>query len=133
MRRAGFTLVQRVLHVPEAESSCGSLIFTQLERRTLATIIPFDQRAIHRTAAIVKYCGVQDGREETMERGQGKALSPAKIAKIKTLLTSIDMSMSEIAERMGCSRSRVVAVNEKFKIRLYRNKRSSWVVNRASR
>ena len=64
-----------------------------------------------------------------MEQGQGKPLAPEKIEKIKRLLATSDMTMPEIAERMGCSRDRVVSINRKFQIRIYGNKRSSWVVN----
>jgi len=66
----------------------------------------------------------------TMERGQGKPLSPEKIEKIKKLLATSDLSMPDIAERMGCARGRVVSINRKFQIRLYGTKRSSWVVNK---
>jgi hypothetical protein len=66
-----------------------------------------------------------------MERGKGKPLSPAQVAKIKTLLASTEMSISEIAERMGCSRTGILAINQKLKIRLYMSKRSSWVINKA--
>jgi hypothetical protein len=65
--------------------------------------------------------------------GKGKPLSPAKIDQIKTLLALTDMSMPEIAERIGCTRSRIASINQKFQIRLYKNKRSSWVVNSAFR
>jgi hypothetical protein len=65
-----------------------------------------------------------------MERGQGKPLSAAKVEKIKKLLATTDLSMVEIAERMGCNRSRVVSINTKFRIRMYGKKRSSWTVNK---
>jgi hypothetical protein len=68
-----------------------------------------------------------------MDGIQGKPLSPAKIVKIKRLLASTDMTIPEIAARMACSRSRVVAINRKFQIRLYGKKRSSWVVSKAFR
>jgi hypothetical protein len=64
-----------------------------------------------------------------MERGQGKPISSEKIAKIKKLLASTDLSMPDIAERMGCTRGRVVSINRRFQLRIYANKRSSWVVN----
>jgi hypothetical protein len=68
--------------------------------------------------------------EGTMERGQGKPLSPERIEKIKKLLATSDLSMPDIAERMGCARGRVVSINRKFQIRLYGNKRSRWVINK---
>ena len=63
-----------------------------------------------------------------MERGQGRRFSPEKIAKIKSLLATTDMSIPEIAERMGCSGAPIVAINRKYAIRAYNNKRSSWVL-----
>jgi DNA-binding MarR family transcriptional regulator len=77
--------------------------------------------------------GSRRDAKKPMGRGKGKPLSPAQITKITTLLASTDMSISEIAERMGCSPPAVVAINKKLKIRLYRSKRSSWVINRAFR
>jgi hypothetical protein len=65
-----------------------------------------------------------------MERGQGRPLSVAKIEKIKTLLATTELSMPEIAERMGCTRGRVVSINRDFHIRLYGKKRSIWKVNK---
>ena len=63
-----------------------------------------------------------------MERGQGRRFSPEKIERIKWLLANTDMTIPEIAERMGCSGAPIVAINRKFGIRAYNNKRSSWVL-----
>jgi len=65
-----------------------------------------------------------------MERGQGRPLSEIKIERIKMLLATTDLSLSDIAERMGCARGRVVFLNQKFQIRMYGNKRTSWVVSK---
>jgi hypothetical protein len=68
-------------------------------------------------------------RKSRMERGQGKRFSEQKIEKIKFLLATTDLTIPEIAERMGCSGGPIVAMNRKYKIRLYNNRRSHWVVN----
>lgn len=65
-----------------------------------------------------------------MERGQGRPLSEIKIERIKTLLATTDLSLCDIAERMGCARGRVVFINQKFQIRLYGNKRTSWALSK---
>ena len=57
---------------------------------------------------------------------QGCNLSEVKIRTIIQLLASTDMQISDIAERMGCSRSLVVAINRRYEIRRYEGKRSSW-------
>jgi hypothetical protein len=64
-----------------------------------------------------------------MERGQGRRFSEQKIEKIKFLLATTDLTIPEIAERMGCSGGRIVAMNRKYKIRLYNNRRGHWIVN----
>jgi hypothetical protein len=63
-----------------------------------------------------------------MQRGQGRRFSPEKVERIKYLLATTDMTIPEIAQRMGCSGTPIVAINRKFGIRAYNNKRSSWVL-----
>ena len=63
-----------------------------------------------------------------MESRQGKALSPERITKIKTLLAKTDLSLNEIAVRMGCSSGRVGHINRQFGIRHFGKKRSTWLV-----
>ena len=60
--------------------------------------------------------------------GQGHAMHESQIRTVISLLASTDMTIPEIAARMGCSRSAIVGVNRKFQIRQYRGRRSSWVV-----
>ena len=60
--------------------------------------------------------------------GQGTAMAQSQIQTVVSLLTSTDMTIAEIAQRMSCSRSTIVAVNRKFQIRHYKGRRSSWVV-----
>jgi hypothetical protein len=65
-----------------------------------------------------------------MVRGQGIRLTESKIARIRMLLATTDLSLPEIAERMGCTPGRVVSINQRFQIRMYGNNRTSWVVNK---
>ena len=64
-----------------------------------------------------------------MERGQGRRFSEQKIEKIKSLLATTDLTIPEIAERMGCSGGPIVAINRKYKIRFYNKRRRHWTVN----
>jgi IS30 family transposase len=59
---------------------------------------------------------------------QGRSLTDDQISKITLLLASTDMSINDIAERMGRSRSAVFAVNRKHAIRDYSGQRSQWTV-----
>jgi len=64
-----------------------------------------------------------------MIRSQGKYFSEGELNRIMILLRDSDMSLPEIADRMNCSRSAVAAINRKFQVRLYRGRRSRWVLN----
>ena len=58
---------------------------------------------------------------------QGRAFSETKVNRIVALLSSTELSVGEIAERMGCSRSAVVSVNRHYGIRDYQGARSTWI------
>lgn len=60
----------------------------------------------------------------------GIHLSPQTIEKVKALLSTTDLSMAEIAERIDCSRSAVASINTKYRIRIYGKKRNSWTLNK---
>jgi len=60
---------------------------------------------------------------------QGKRFSEKTIKTIKHLLAKTDLTISEIAERMSCSKANIVAVNRKFMIRAYNNKKQDWTVD----
>jgi len=64
---------------------------------------------------------------------QGRSLTDYQTTRISSLLASTDMSINEIAERMGCSRSAIVAVNRKHAIRDYSGLRSHWTVQSGKR
>jgi len=59
---------------------------------------------------------------------QGCALPEIQVQKIQSLLYSTTMSLPEIAQRIGCSRSTVVTINRKFQIRNYAGSRSKWAL-----
>ena len=63
-----------------------------------------------------------------MRKRQRQRLSEEQIAKIQLLLAETDMTIGEIAERIGRSKSCISAINRKFAIRIYTG-RSQWLVN----
>jgi hypothetical protein len=66
--------------------------------------------------------------EETMA-GRGNALHECQIRTVISLLATTDMTIAEIAQRMGCSRKTIVGVNRRFQVRQYSGWRSSWAVS----
>jgi IS30 family transposase len=68
-----------------------------------------------------------------LSRRQGKHFSREKVEKIKQLLGQTEMSIGEIAERMGCSSGPILAINRRNEIRLYERKRSSWASSATER
>ena len=61
---------------------------------------------------------------------QGCALQETEVRRIVNLLSSTDMTIQQIAERLSCSRSAVVAINRKFQVREYGGRRKTWVLAR---
>jgi ribosomal protein S13 len=61
-----------------------------------------------------------------MIRSQGKSFSDEELKRIIALLRDSEMSLPEIASRMGCSRSAVASINRKFQVRTYDGKRHQW-------
>jgi hypothetical protein len=59
---------------------------------------------------------------------QGRTLSELQVRRIVSLLSSTDMSIAEIAERMSCSRSVIVSLNRRFQVRDYAGLRSHWTL-----
>jgi hypothetical protein len=59
---------------------------------------------------------------------QGCVLTDREVQRIITLLSSTDMTIAEIAQRMSCSRSVIISVNRRFQIRHYAGLRSMWTV-----
>ncbi len=59
---------------------------------------------------------------------QGYSLSETEIRRIAHLLSETDLDAGSIAERMGCSKTAVMAINRRFYIRDYGNHRNTWRV-----
>jgi ribosomal protein S13 len=57
---------------------------------------------------------------------QGRAFTEDEIQRIASLLANTDMTVAEIATRMGCSRSAVLTINRKRQVRTYEGLRSTW-------
>jgi copper homeostasis protein CutC len=70
----------------------------------------------------------QTVRTTLMLQRQGRRLAKEKVARIQRLLAETDMTINEIVESAGCSKSVVSSINQKFGIRNYMG-RSHWVVN----
>ena len=51
---------------------------------------------------------------------RGVALNEKEVQRIVTLLTDTDMSIRDIATRMGCSTVPVIAINRRYNIRASR-------------
>ena len=66
-----------------------------------------------------------------MIRSQGRYFTPEELKRMVLLLRQTDMTLSEIAARMRCSRSAVASINRKFLVRDYEGKRSQWVLSGA--
>jgi transposase len=59
---------------------------------------------------------------------QGCVLGEDQRRRILQLLASTTLTIPEIAERIGCSRSSIIAINRRFHVRNYRGHRSTWEV-----
>jgi hypothetical protein len=57
---------------------------------------------------------------------QGRAFTEDEIQRIASLLANTDMTVAEIATRMGCGRSAVLTINRKRQVRRYDGLRSTW-------
>lgn len=64
---------------------------------------------------------------------QGCALQEMEIRRIVGFLASTEMTIKEIAERTGCSRSTIIAINRRFGVRDYAGHRSTWEVTNAAK
>jgi hypothetical protein len=59
---------------------------------------------------------------------QGRYFSEKELQKIVQLLSMSEMSISEIAERMNCSKGAIMGVNRRFAVRDYSRKRNQWKI-----
>ena len=63
---------------------------------------------------------------------QGCSLSETEIRRIVYLLSETDLDVGAIAERMGCSKTAIMAINRRFCIRDYGKHRNTWRVRLAN-
>ena len=59
---------------------------------------------------------------------KGCVFSEQEVKRIVQLLSYTEMTLKEIAERMECSKSGVIAINRKFRVRNYAGWRNHWTV-----
>ena len=59
-------------------------------------------------------------------RGKGRSFLDSEISRMVSLLTSTDMSITDIAKRMRCSVSAVNSLNRRMNVRHYDGRRTSW-------
>jgi hypothetical protein len=70
----------------------------------------------------------QHQTKEYAVMAQGNAFSEAQIRRILDFLSGTEMTLAEIAQRMGCSRGAIASINRRFAIRDYAGLRSKWNV-----
>lgn len=63
---------------------------------------------------------------------KGCSLTEHEVKRIVMLLAGTDMTIGEIAARMSCSRSAVVAVNRRYQVRKYEGLKSRWSLQASS-
>ena len=59
---------------------------------------------------------------------RGQSFTEKEVQRIVSLLSDTDMTIYEIAQRMACSHSAIVAVNRRFQVRKYAGLKSAWTV-----
>ena len=59
---------------------------------------------------------------------QGCSLSEQEVKRIVSFLANTEMTISEIAQRMMCSRGAIAAINRKFQVRKYAGPKRRWVL-----
>jgi hypothetical protein len=65
---------------------------------------------------------------ENLMARPGRIFDENDIERIVSLLASTDMTVAEIAQRMSCSRSAILAINRKRQVRNYGGHHTSWQV-----
>ena len=60
---------------------------------------------------------------------QGRSLDEFQIHRIVSLLARTDMSLADIAQRMGCSHAVVSSINRRYQVREYDGHRTRWILN----
>ena len=60
---------------------------------------------------------------------QGRSLDDFQVHRIVSLLARTEMSLAEIAQRMGCSHAVVASINRRYEVREYDGRRTRWTLN----
>ena len=68
-------------------------------------------------------------QEEPTMAIQGRPLDDFQVHRIVSLLARTEMSLNEIAERMGCSHAVVASINRRYEVRDYAGRRNQWRLN----
>jgi len=63
-----------------------------------------------------------------MARESLRFLSENEISRIRQLLAATEVSYQDIADRMDCAKSTIVAINRRYSIRSYGGRRTHWEV-----
>ena len=63
-----------------------------------------------------------------MRRAKGRAFSQEDVDTIRRLLGNTEMTFQEIASRMNCAKSSIVAINQNLGIRNYQGRKSCWIL-----
>jgi hypothetical protein len=63
-----------------------------------------------------------------MSRESLRFLSEQEINRIQQLLAATELSFQNIADRMDCAKSTIIAINRKYSIRSYGGRRNHWEV-----
>jgi len=66
---------------------------------------------------------------ENLVAQQGRIFDESAVQRIISLLATTDMTATEIAQRMSCSKSAVLAINRKHHIRNYDGLHSTWRID----
>lgn len=66
-----------------------------------------------------------EAKGEIEMAGDGRAMCEGEIKEVISLLASTELSVTEISQRMSCTKNAVVAINRKFQVRAYTGLRSS--------
>ncbi len=64
--------------------------------------------------------------EGTLMARKGWSLTETEVHKIVYLLSETDLVVGDIAERMSCSKTAVISINRRFRIRDYGRHRTTW-------
>jgi len=67
-----------------------------------------------------------------MSRESLKFLTEYEVGRIQRLLAATDLSFQNIANRMDCAKSTIIAINRKYNIRSYGGRRTQWEVTNLS-